>query len=79
MKSLTIDILDPKAEAVLKKLEGQSFIRISNPEENSLDKVLKKIREQASDYPELTDDEILEEVKIVRRERQGKSSDQADN
>lgn len=65
MKSVTVDILDPKAEAILKDLEGQSFIRITNQKEDSLRSLIDEIRLKAENI-ELTEGEIQKEVKAVR-------------
>lgn len=68
MKSVTVDILDPKAEAILKDLEGQSFIRITNQKEGSLRSLIDEIRLKAENI-ELTEGEIQKEVKAVRKLR----------
>lgn len=64
MKSLTINILDPIALNILKNLEDLNVIKINEEEiENNFFKTLENIRSKNID---ISLDEIIEEVDIVR-------------
>ncbi len=70
METIKIDIINPKAKALLKDLANLDLIRIrkSAPEFN-LDEMLAKFRKNASNAPSL--EEITNEVEAVRKARYG--------
>lgn len=65
MSTLTIDILNPKAEQLLIDLADMNLISIRT--ENSFEKVLKKIRQKSDE--EMSLEEIAAEVNDVRSMR----------
>jgi hypothetical protein len=65
METIRIEILNPKAKALLKDLANLDLIRISK--ENSFSEVLKKIRSKSDEAPSL--EEITKEVEAVRKAR----------
>lgn len=67
MATLLIDILDPKAAALLKDLEEMEMISIQNPVESGFASVLKKLRSNSDSTPTL--EEITAEVESERKKR----------
>jgi len=67
MKSYQIDILNPKAEKLLKDLADLELISFRKTEEN-LQSVIKRLRKKASPNPPSLE-EITKEVEIVRAKR----------
>ncbi|MGG7664754.1 hypothetical protein [Dyadobacter sp. BHUBP1] len=67
MATLLIDILDPKAAALLKDLEEVEMISIQNPVESGFASVLKKLRSNSDSTPTL--EEITAEVESERKKR----------
>jgi len=67
MKSLSIDIVNPKALKLLQDLEELGLITISDDKDVLADLVseMQQLGEQAA----ISEEEILEEVKTVRKER----------
>lgn len=65
MSTLTIDILNPKAEQLLIDLADMNLISIRT--ENSFEKVLKRIRQKSDE--EMSLEEIAAEVNDVRSMR----------
>ncbi len=69
MKTIEIDILNPKATKLLQALADLKLIAIK-PKKNSFDKVIAGFRERAAtkgDLPSI--DEITAEVEAVRTRR----------
>ena len=72
MKSLTINILNPIAIDILKNLEELNVIKINEEEiENNFFKTLENIRSKNID---ISLDEIIEEVDIVREKLYNESN-----
>ncbi len=72
MKTIEIDILNPKATKLLQALADLKLIAIK-PKENTFDKVIAGFRERAAakgDVPSI--EEITAEVEAVRTERYAK-------
>ncbi|SDD86880.1 hypothetical protein SAMN04488104_10884 [Algoriphagus faecimaris] len=68
METIRIDILNPKAKALLKDLANLDLIRIKKDNsENAFTEVLKKIRSKSDEAPSL--EEITKEVEKVRKAR----------
>lgn len=68
METIRIDILNPKAKALLKDLANLDLIRIKKDNsENAFTEVLKKIRSKSDEAPSL--EEITKEVEEVRKAR----------
>ena len=68
METIIINILNPKAKALLKDLANLDLIRIRKENsDNTFSDVLKKFRSKSVETPSL--DEITKEVDAVRRAR----------
>lgn len=68
METIRIDILNPKAKALLKDLASLDLIRIRNESsENDFSELLEKFRKKSNQAPSL--EEITQEVEEVRRAR----------
>lgn len=71
MESLRIDILNPKAKALLKDLANLELIRIRKEKStNDLSDLLKKFRSKKRKVPSM--EEITAEVEAVRKARYAK-------
>lgn len=70
MNTMRIDILNPKAERLLKDLADLNLIAIQDTSKNGFTSVLKKLRSKAKSSP--TFDEITSEVELVRSKRYAK-------
>jgi hypothetical protein len=70
MRTLQIEILNPKAAKLLRDLEEMDLISIRKPGKNSLSSILEKLRSKESTVPSLED--ITKEVETVRSKRHGK-------
>ena len=71
MESLRIDILNPKAKALLKDLANLELIRIRKEKStNDLSDLLKKFRSKKGKVPSM--EEITAEVEAVRKARYAK-------
>jgi hypothetical protein len=68
MDTLQIDILNPKAEKLIKNLAELNLISIRKTSGDDFLKVVKRIRKGAKDNS-LTLDEITKEVELVRTKR----------
>ncbi len=67
METIRVDILNPKAKALLKDLANLDLIRIRKENsENTFSEVLKKFRNKSDKAPSL---EITKEVEAVRKAR----------
>jgi len=67
MNTITVDILNPKAEKLLRDLAELNLISIHDKETSGFESVLKKLRAKAKSAPSL--DEITKEVELVRSKR----------
>ncbi|WP_304516828.1 hypothetical protein [Cecembia rubra] len=68
METIRIDILNPKAKALLKDLANLDLIRIRKEDsENAFSEILKKFRSKSDEAPSL--EEITKEVEAVRKVR----------
>ncbi len=68
MESIKIDILNPKAKALLKDLANLELIRIRKEKANTdFTDLLKKFRSKSDSAPSL--EEITQEVEAVRKAR----------
>jgi hypothetical protein len=72
MKTIRIDILNPKAARLLKDLADLKLISIQDVSKNSFASVLKRLRSKAKSSP--TFDEITNEVELERSKRYAKKS-----
>jgi hypothetical protein len=71
MNTVKVDILNPKAEILLKNLADLNLISIKKDSNSSgFKKAIEKLRSKADLAPSL--DEITEEVKKVREKRYSK-------
>ncbi len=72
MNTMQIDILNPKAESLLKDLADLNLIAIRNTSKVGFISVLKKLRSKAKLAPSI--DEITSEVELIRGKRYAKQS-----
>jgi hypothetical protein len=69
MESLRIDIVNPKARAILRDLAALNLIRIKKDKSKSeFPELLARLKKHSGDTPSL--EEITEEVEAVREARQ---------
>src|SRR5205814_8366720 len=68
MTSIQIDILNPKAEKILKELADLNLIAIKKTNSDSFLKIVNKIRKKAKTNP-ISLEEITKEVELVREKR----------
>ena len=75
METIRVDILNPKAKALLKDLANLDLIRIRKENsDNTFSEVLKKFRNKSDKAPSL--EEITKEVEAVRRINKGRIKSQ---
>ena len=67
MKTLQVQILNPKARKLLDDLVQLNLIKIKENKDNDFSDLLKKLRTKGSD--QLTPEEIINEVALVRKSR----------
>ena len=73
MTSIQVDILNPKAEKILKQLAALNLIAIKKTKADSFLKVVNKIRKKAKTSP-ISLEEITKEVELVRQKRYAKTN-----
>jgi len=71
MNTIQVNILNPKADIILKDMEKQNLIAIQKPSKSTLQSVLNNLRSKAKTAPSLK--EITKEVELVRAKRYTKS------
>ena len=71
MKTIELNILNPKANFILKDLIKKNWITIQKPSKSTLQSVLNNLRSKAKTAPSLK--EITKEVELVRAKRYAKS------
>ena len=71
MNTIQVNILNPKADIILKDMEKQNLIAIQKPSKSTLQSVLNKLRSNAKNAPSLK--EITKEVELVRAKRYTKT------
>jgi hypothetical protein len=72
MNTIQVNILNPKADIILKDMEKQNLIAIQKPSKSSLQSVLNNLRSNAKIAPSLK--EITKEVELVRAKRYAKKN-----
>jgi hypothetical protein len=70
MRSMRIEILNPKAAKLLKDLADMNLIAIQDTSKNGFANALKKLRSKSKSAPSL--DEITKEVEAIRSKRYAK-------
>ena len=70
MNTITVNILNPKAERLLKDLADLNLIAIQDTSKSGFASILKKLRSKAKSVPTL--EEITNEVELVRSKRYAK-------
>jgi hypothetical protein len=73
MTSIQVDILNPKAEKILKQLADLNLIAIKKTKADNFLKVANKIRKKAKVNP-ISLEEITKEVESVRQKRYAKNN-----
>jgi hypothetical protein len=72
MNTIQVNILNPKADIILKDMEKQNLIAIQKPSKSTLQSVLNNLRSNAKTAPSLK--EITKEVELVRAKRYAKKN-----
>ena len=72
MNTIEVNILNPKADIILKDMEKQNLIAIKKPSKSTLQSVLNNLRSNAKTAPSLK--EITKEVELVRAKRYAKKN-----
>jgi hypothetical protein len=72
MNTIQVNILNPKADIILKDMEKQNLIAIQKPSKSSLQSVLNNLRSNSKTAPSLK--EITKEVELVRAKRYAKKN-----
>ena len=67
MNTIQVNILNPKADIILKDMEKQNLISIKRTSDKNLRSVLNNLRSNAKTAPSLK--EITKEVELVRTKR----------
>lgn len=67
MNTIQVNILNPKAEVILKDMVKKNWITIQKPSKSTLQSVLNNLRSKAKTAPSLK--EITKEVELVRAKR----------
>jgi hypothetical protein len=67
MNTIQVNILNPKADIILKDMEKQNLISIKRTSDKNLRSVLNHLRSNAKTAPSLK--EITKEVELVRTKR----------
>jgi hypothetical protein len=73
MTSIQVDILNPKAEKILKELADLNLIAIRTAKDDNFLKIVNKIRKKAKTNP-ISLQQITKEVELVRQKRYAKSN-----
>ena len=71
MNTIQVNILNPKANVILKDMVKKNWITIQKPSKSTLQSVLNNLRSNAKTAPSLK--EITKEVELVRAKRYAKS------
>jgi hypothetical protein len=71
MNTIQVNILNPKAEVILKDMVKKNWITIQKPSKSTFQSVLNNLRSKAKTAPSLK--EITKEVELVRAKRYAKS------
>jgi hypothetical protein len=69
MVSYQVDILDPKADQLLKDLADMNLIAIKQTDSDGFMQVIERLRSRAEQLGPPTNEEIAQEVETVRAER----------
>ena len=72
MNTIQVNILNPKADIILKDMEKQNLLAIQKPSKSTLQSVLNNLRSNAKTAPSLK--EITKEVELVRAKRYAKKN-----
>ena len=73
MVTYQVDILDPKADRLLKDLADMNLIAIKQTDNDGFMQVIERLRSNAEQLGPPTMDEITQEVEKVRSERYARS------
>jgi hypothetical protein len=73
MTSIQVDIINPKAEKILKELADLNLIVIKKTKNDGFLKIVNKIRKKAKTNP-ISLEEISKEVELVREKRYAKTN-----
>lgn len=71
MASYQIDIINPKADRLLKDLAEMNLIAIQKTDQDGFIEIIGRLRSKAEQLTSPTDEEIAQEVEAVRAKRYG--------
>lgn len=74
METFEVDVTSKKAKALLEQLQGLGIITMRRKKVRSLAEVVKDIQARAAKLPPITEEEIMAEVKAVRKQRRHAAS-----
>ena len=74
METLEIDVLNKRAKAILTELAALGVITMRPKKVRTLSEVISDIQARAKKLPPLSEEEIMAEVKAVRKQRRHAAS-----
>ena len=74
MITYQVDILDPKADQLLRDLADMNLIAIKQTNSEGFTQVIERLRSKAEQLGPPTMDEVTQEVETVRAERYAKKA-----
>lgn len=74
METFEVDVLSKEAKALLKQLQALGIIAMRRKKVRTLAEVMRDIQERAAKLPPISEEEILAEVKAVRKQRRHAAS-----
>ncbi|MBK6539981.1 MAG: hypothetical protein IPG10_01575 [Flavobacteriales bacterium] len=77
METLEVDILNKRAKAILAELAALGLISVRPQKVRSLSQVIADIQRNAKKLPPLSQEEIMAEVKAVRKKSRNAASRKA--
>jgi hypothetical protein len=69
METYEVEVTSNKAKALLEQLQALGIITLRRKKVRSLAEVVKEIQGRAAKLPPLSEEEIMAEVKAVRKQR----------
>ena len=74
METLEVDVLNKRAKAILAELAALGVIAVRPKKVRKLSEVIADIQSRAKKLPPLSEEEIMAEVKAVRKQRRHAAS-----
>lgn len=69
METYEVEVTNSKAKALLEQLQALGIITMRRKKVRSLAEVVKEIQARAAKLPPISEEEIMAEVKAVRKQR----------